>query len=58
MAYAAEDRIEVIVYWKSGVDIDAKRLNSYHRQLGAYRRPNGTSPGLLAPMMMRRVIAA
>ena len=39
VAYDAEDRIEVIVDWKSGVDIDAERLNSYHRQLGAYRRP-------------------
>jgi hypothetical protein len=29
----AEDRIEVIVDWKSGVDIDAERLNSYHREI-------------------------
>jgi exodeoxyribonuclease-5 len=58
VAYDANGRIEVIVDWKSGVDIDAERLNTYHRELGAYRRPNGTSPGLLAPMMMRRVIAA
>ena len=58
MAYDAEGCIEVILDWKSDVDIDAKRLNSYHRQLGAYRRPNGTSPGLLAPMMTRQVISA
>jgi hypothetical protein len=58
VAYDANGRIEVIVDWKSGVDIDAERLNTYHRELGAYRRPNGTSHGLLAPMTMRQVIAA
>jgi len=31
VAYDAEGCIEVIVDWKSDVDIDAKRLNSYHR---------------------------
>jgi hypothetical protein len=31
VAYDAEGCIEVIVDWKSGADIDAERLNSYHR---------------------------
>jgi hypothetical protein len=30
VAYDAEDRIEVIVDWKSSVDIDAARLNSMY----------------------------
>jgi hypothetical protein len=36
VAYDAEDRIEVIVDWKNGVDIDAERLNSYRGELAAY----------------------
>ena len=52
VAYDAKDRIEVIVDWNSGVDIDVERLNSYRGQLGAYQRRSGASHGLLAPMTM------
>ena len=45
MAYDAEDRIEVIVDWKNGVDIDAERLNSYRGQLRAYQQHTGASHG-------------
>ena len=38
VAYDTEGRIEVIVDWKSDVDIDAERLKSYRGQLGAYQR--------------------
>ena len=45
-AYDAKDRIEVIIDRKSGVDIDAGRLNSDRGQLGAYRRRASASHGV------------
>ena len=46
VAYDAKDRIEVIIDRKSGVDIDAGRLNSDRGQLGAYRRRASASHGV------------
>ena len=58
VAYDAEGRIEVIVDWKSDVDIDAKRLNSYRAQIGAYQQHTGASHGFLVLMTPGKVITA
>jgi exodeoxyribonuclease-5 len=50
VAYDTEGRIEVIVDWKSDVDIDAERLNSYRGQLDAYRRHTGASHAFIVMM--------
>jgi hypothetical protein len=42
VAYDAEGRIEVIIDWKSDVEIDAERVNSYHGQLDACQRHSTT----------------
>jgi len=57
VAYDAEGRIEVIVDWKSDVDIDAERLNSYRGQLSVYRQQTGASFGFLVLMTSGKVIA-
>jgi hypothetical protein len=53
VAYEAEGRIEVIVYWNSDVDIDAGRWNSDRGQLGAYQRRTGVPHAWLALMTMQ-----
>jgi hypothetical protein len=58
VAYGAEGRIEVIIDWKSDVDIDTERLNSYRGQLDAYRRHSGAPQALLVLMTTGKVIAA
>ena len=58
VAYDAEGRIETIVDWKSDVEIDAERLNSYCGQLDAYRRQTGAPHALLVLMTTGKVIAA
>ena len=50
IAYDAEGRIETIVDWKSDVEFDAERLNSYCRQLDAYRRQTRARKALLVLM--------
>jgi ATP-dependent exoDNAse (exonuclease V) beta subunit len=58
VAYDAEGRIEIIVDWKSDVEIDAERLNSYRGQLDAYRRQTGARHSLLVLMTLGTVTAA
>jgi len=58
VAYDAEGRIEVIVDWKSDVDIHAERLNSYRGQLGAYQQHTGAPHAFLVLMTPGKVIAA
>ena len=58
VAYDAEGRIEVIIDWKSDVDIDAERLNSYRGQLAAYQQHTGASHGFLVLMTSGKTIAA
>ena len=58
VAYDAEGRIEVIVDWKSNVEIDTERLNSYRRQLDAYRRQTGAPYAFLVLMTTGKVMAA
>jgi hypothetical protein len=55
VAYKADGRIEVIVDWKSDVEIDAERLNS-RGQLDAYRRQTGTLQAFLILMTTGKVI--
>ena len=56
MAYDAEGCIEVILDWKSDVDIDAKRLNSYRGQLAAYQQHTGALHSFLVLMTPGKVI--
>jgi hypothetical protein len=58
VAYDANGRIEVIVDWKSDVDIDADRLNSYRGQLAAYQQHTGASRGFLVLMTPGNVTPA
>ena len=58
VAYDAEGRIEVIVDWKSDVDIETERLNSYRGQLDAYSRHTGARHAFLVLMTPGKVIAA
>ena len=57
VAYDTEGRIEFIVDWKSDVDIDKQRLNSYRGQLDAYRRHAGAPNAFLVLMTPGKVIA-
>jgi hypothetical protein len=56
VVYDADGRIEVIVDWKSDVEIDTERLNSYRGQLDAYRRQTGTLHAFLVLMTTGKVI--
>jgi exodeoxyribonuclease-5 len=58
VAYDAKGRIEVIVDWKSDVEIDSERLNSYRGQLDAYRRQTGAPHAFLVLMTPGRIMAA
>jgi exodeoxyribonuclease-5 len=58
VAYDAEGRIEFIIDWKSDVDIDTERLNSYRGQLDAYRRHSSASHAILVLMTPGKVLAA
>ena len=57
VAYGAEGRIEVIVDWKSDIEIDTERLNSYCGQVDAYRRHTGAEQALLVLMTTGKVMA-
>ena len=56
VAYDAEGRIEIIVDWKSDVDIDVSTLNSYRGQLDTYRRFTGATRALLVLVTKGKVI--
>ena len=58
VAHDAEGRIELIVDWKSDVDIDIERLKSYRGQLDAYRRHTGAPHIFLVLMTTGKVMAA
>jgi ATP-dependent exoDNAse (exonuclease V) beta subunit len=58
VAYDTEGRIEIIVDWKSDVDIDIDRLNFYRGQLDTYRRHTGAPHSFLVLMTPGTVIAA
>ena len=57
VAYDAKGRIEVIVDWKSDVDMDAERLNSYRGQLAAYQQHTGASHAFLVLMTAGKIVA-
>jgi hypothetical protein len=57
VAYDAEGRTEFIIDWKSDVDIDTERLNSYRGQLDAYRRHTGARHAFLVMMTTGNVAA-
>jgi exodeoxyribonuclease-5 len=57
VAYDAEGRIKTIVDWKSDVEIDAERLNSYRGQFNAYVRQTGARNAFLVLMTRGTVMA-
>ncbi len=56
VAYDSEGRIEIVVDWKSDVEIDPPRLHSYRAQLEAYRRQTGAREALLVLMSKGRTL--
>ena len=56
-AKCADGRIEVIVDWKSDVELDKERLNSYRGQLDAYRRHMGAPHAFLVLMTPGTIMA-
>ncbi len=56
VAYNSEGRIETVVDWKSDVEIDPPRLNSYRAQLEAYRSQTGAREALLVLMSKGRAL--
>jgi hypothetical protein len=56
-AKGADGRIEVIVDWKSDVELDKERLNSYRGQLDAYRRHTGAPHAFLVLMTPGTIMA-
>jgi len=56
-AKGADGRIEVIVDWKSDVELDKERLNSYRGQLDAYRRHTGAAHAFLVLMTPGTIMA-
>lgn len=57
IAYDADGKVEVIIDWKSDVDVDAQRLNSYCGQLESYKRSTGSSRAFLVLMTSGRLLA-
>ena len=57
VAYDAKGPIEVIVDWKSDVDMDAERLNSYRGQLAAYQQHTGAPHAFLVLMTAGKIVA-
>jgi hypothetical protein len=47
IAYDANGRIEIIVDWKSDIEIDHNRLKAYRGQLDAYRRETRCAKGAI-----------
>ncbi len=56
VVYDAEGRIELIVDWKSDVEILAERLTAYRAQLDTYRRETGAQLALLVLMTSAQII--
>ena len=56
VALNADGRIEVIVDWKSDVEMDTARLAGYHGQLQAYRTNTGAARAMLVLMTAGTVI--
>jgi ATP-dependent exoDNAse (exonuclease V) beta subunit len=57
VAYDAEGRIEVVVDWKTDVEIESKRLNLYRGQIDAYRLHTGATRALLVFMTAGKVVS-
>ena len=57
VTYDAEGRIEIIVDWKSDVDVTAERLTGYRTQIDTYRRGTGAQRALLVLMTPGKVVA-
>lgn len=56
VAYDADGRIDIIVDWKSDVEIVSDRLNDYRGQLEAYRRHTGARHAFLVLMTPGKLI--
>jgi hypothetical protein len=50
IARDVHDKIEVIIDWKSDVEMNANKLAAYRTQLGDYRKQTGAERALLVLM--------
>jgi hypothetical protein len=57
LAYDSKGMADVVIDWKSDVEIDESRLSSYRAQLNAYRQETGAQRGLLVFMTLGKIIA-
>ena len=57
LAYDEEGRIEIIVDWKSDVEIDAARLIPTSAAFDAYRQQSGARNAILVLMTLGEVMA-
>jgi hypothetical protein len=56
VALKMDETIDVVIDWKSDVELDAGKLNAYRGQLEAYRKATGASRTLLVLMTSGKVI--
>ena len=56
IALGTDASINVVIDWKSDVDLDAARLDHYRGQLATYRKATGATLALLVMMTTGRVI--
>ena len=57
VAYDTEGRIEIVIDWKSDVEFDVERLNSYRGQLNAYKEHTGAADAFLVLMTSGKIVA-
>jgi ATP-dependent exoDNAse (exonuclease V) beta subunit len=56
VALSTDSTIDVVIDWKSDVELDAGKLNAYRGQLEAYRKATGAPRALLVLMTSGKVI--
>ena len=56
VARDVNDRIEVIIDWKSDVKMNANKLAAYRTQLGDYRKQTGAERALLVLMTAGKIL--
>ena len=56
VARDVNDKIEVIIDWKSDVEMNANKLAAYRAQLGDYRKQTGAERALLVLMTAGKIL--
>jgi exodeoxyribonuclease-5 len=58
VAFDADNKIELIIDWKSDVETNAEKLGIYRTQLGDYRKQTGATRALLVLMTAGQILTA